>query len=342
MDNIAEKQVNSVENTAQKDSILTVRTAKQRITEALSLPKMDMILGSFWFTGDTCFFFAGTGIGKSIFAIQIANAITKGYKFIFDKLEVEVPPQKVIFIDFELNEMQFLKRYSSKEETKTVYDFSENLITCYPNKLYNGNVEQYTNQILEQVEKIIVDTNSKILIIDNLSAFNLASPETAKLAIEVMQKFKALKQKYDLSILVLTHTPKRDKYKPIEITDMAGSANLGNFIDSCFAIAPSCKGDKIRYLKQLKSRSDEKEFGEHNVITCEVMQENNFLQLKYITTEKEYNHLIVDKNEINDAKTQEVIDLYNSGMKTSRKIGEKIGMSHTKVSSIIKNQKNRK
>ena len=340
MNNTVEKQVKTVENTAQKDSILTVRTAKQRITEALSLPKMDMILGSFWFTGDTCFFFAGTGIGKSIFAIQIANAITKGYKFIFDKLEVEVLPQKVIFIDFELNEMQFLKRYSSKEETKTVYDFSDNLITCFPNKLYNGNVEQYTNQIVEQIEKIIVDTGAKILIIDNLSAFNLASPETAKLAIEVMQKFKSLKQKYDLSILVLTHTPKRDKYKPIEITDMAGSANLGNFIDSCFAIAPSCKGDKIRYIKQLKSRSDEKEFGEHNVITCEVVQKNNFLQLEYIATEKEYNHLIVDKNEISNAREQEVMELHTKG-KTARKIAKEIDMSHTKVSSIIKNNKSK-
>jgi RecA-family ATPase len=339
MNNEVNKQAKEVENTAQKDHVLTVRTAKQRITEALSLPKMDMILGSFWFTGDTCFFFAGTGIGKSIFAIQIANAITKGYKFIFDKLEVEVAPQKVIFIDFELNEMQFLKRYSSKEEVKTVYDFSDNLITCFPNKLYNGNIEQYANQVIEQIENIIISENAKILIIDNLTAFNLSAPETAKLAIEVMQKFKALKQKYDLSILVLTHTPKRDKYKPIEITDMAGSANLGNFIDSCFAIAPSAKGEKLRYIKQLKNRSDEKEFGEHNVITCEVVQENNFLQLKYITTEKEYNHLIVDKNEINDAKTQEVIDLYNSGEKAYRKIGEKVGMSHTKVGKILKNNK---
>jgi RecA-family ATPase len=69
--------------------------------------------------------------------------------------------------------------------------------------------ETYLNQSLEHT---VSDTDTKILIIDNLSYLR-SGTETAKDALPLMKHLKALKTKYNLSILVLAHTPKRDNKK---------------------------------------------------------------------------------------------------------------------------------
>lgn len=52
-----------------------------------------------------------------------------------------------------------------------------------------------------------------------------------------MKQLKTLKNKYDLSLLILAHTPKRDLSKQLTRNDLQGSKMLINFCDSCFAIA---------------------------------------------------------------------------------------------------------
>ena len=55
----------------------------------------------------------------------------------------------------------------------------------------------------------------------------------------------------------------------MQMNDLAGSAAIQNFVDSIFAINRSVMDVDYRYLIQLKSRSSEGAFHEHNVVTLQ-------------------------------------------------------------------------
>ena len=70
-----------------------------------------------------------------------------------------------------------------------------------------------------------------------------------------MKVLKNLKTAFDLSILVLAHTPKRYHMSPLTINDLHGSKMLSNFADNIFALGESRMGRDLRYLKHLKLRN---------------------------------------------------------------------------------------
>ncbi len=119
---------------------------------------------------------------------------------------------------------------------------------------------------------------------------------------------------------------------------MAGSAALNNFIDSCFAIGKSRKNKSLRYLKQLKSRSSEVIHDEDNVVECRLEKmDQGFLGIQKVGESSEYEHIIKHNNK-SDRK-DEVKKLAKAGL-SSRKIGEKLNMSHTQVQRMQKRRAN--
>jgi hypothetical protein len=61
---------------------------------------------------------------------------------------------------------------------------------------------------------------------------------------------QTLKNKHNLSILILAHTPKRNFTNPLSNNDLQGSKMLANFIDSSIAIGKSYLNEDLRYIKQ--------------------------------------------------------------------------------------------
>ena len=125
------------------------------------------------------------------------------------------------------------------------------------NTRINGEHPIYLRVIKDRKSRYIPikEHNAKILIIDNLTYLKTQATETAKEALPLMKLLKELKGKYDLSILALAHTPKRNLSNPISKNDLAGSKHLANFTDSIFAIGESSKDKSLRYLKQIKARA---------------------------------------------------------------------------------------
>jgi hypothetical protein len=78
-----------------------------------------MLFGEFWFEGELCMLFADTNVGKSILAVQAADAISKGEAP--KGITVEVPAQKVVYFDFELTSKQFEARFAEKVEGEEHY-----------------------------------------------------------------------------------------------------------------------------------------------------------------------------------------------------------------------------
>jgi len=129
-----------------------------------------------------------------------------------------------------------------------------------------------------------------------------------------MRHLKALTRKYELSILAIAHTPKRDLSKPITRNDLQGSKMLINFCDSSFSIGESSHDTNIRYLKQIKVRNTEFIYDAENVITCQIGKPGNFLMFELLSfgTEREHLRQLSDKDR--ESRISEAIELKKEGL----------------------------
>ncbi len=331
--NDVRKNLSLAQKEQQNQSLFTVKTANDWIEEAKQNPIPNMLFSEFWFENEVCILFADTNLGKSILAVQIANSISKGSAIKGFKLSANA--QKVAYLDFELSAKQFEARYS--DNFANHYTFSDNFARAN----INPNTDIPTNTsfddfLYESIERIIIEVDVKILIIDNITYLR-SDMEKAKDALPLMKHLQKLKNRYNLSILVLAHTPKRDMSKPITINDIQGSKMLINFTDSAFAIGRSYKDSSIRYIKQIKQRNTEELYGYDNVVLCQINKDTNFLCFDFLDFAEEREHLRVNyTNEISELET-EIIELAtNKPQMSIRAMAKQLTTNHTKVRRVLK------
>ena len=108
-----------------------------------------------------------------------------------------------------------------------------------------------------------------------------------------MKELKYFKNKYNLSLLILAHTPKRDLSKPITRKDLQGSKMLINFCDSSFALGESSADKGVPYIKMIKARNTEIIYDSENVCVCNINKPSNFLQFEFLNFGSEIQHLKV-------------------------------------------------
>lgn len=273
-------------NNTPTEDLLIVRPANQWMEEASRRPIPRMLFSEFWHQGELCILFADTNLGKSILAVQIADAISRGVAISGFKLDA--PKQKVLYFDFEMSDKQFEKRYSINYRQHYAFDDNFLRIEINPNCT---DFERFETALFSSIERAIATHNAKVLIIDNLTYLKTQATETAKEALPLMKSLKELKMKHNLSILVVAHTPKRSLANPLTVNDLAGSKHLANFIDSLFAIGLSYQDKTLRYLIQLKARATELLYNDRNIMLCRIAQPHNFLAFEFMEYGNEREHL---------------------------------------------------
>jgi hypothetical protein len=335
-----DNKLNSAENHSKKNDqdlyakgLLLVKPASCWIDEAKSRPIPKMLFSEFWHEGELCILFADTNVGKSILAVQIGNSIAIAEPI--DSFKLEAAKQKVLYFDFEMSDKQFENRYSI--EYSDHYHFDENFLrveinpdAAIPNSL---DFEQY---LFHSFERAIIETGAKVLVIDNITYLKTET-ERAKDALPLMKHLNALKKKYGLSILALAHTPKRDRSRPLTPNDVQGSKMLMNFCDSSFAIGASAKDGNLRYLKQIKQRTDRGVYEGDNVCVCSIEKPHNFLQFQFneFATEREHlRHMTEEEIAVMNAS---VIEMHKKGF-SYREIAKEFGISHTTARRIVGRQ----
>jgi hypothetical protein len=310
--------------------LFTVKSANLWIEQAKTRPIPRMLFSEFWFEGEICILFADTNLGKSILAVQIGNSISKGEPIRGFKLEI--PKQPILYLDFELSDKQFEIRYSLKFEEH--YNFDNNFIRVEINPDATiPEAQTFEDYLNYSLERSIVETGAKVLIIDNLTYLKNEN-EKAKDALPLMKHLKALKSKYGLSILALAHTPKRDLSKPITRNDLQGSKMLINFCDSSFSIGESHSDKNLRYLKQIKQRNTEQIYDAENVCICQIDKPVNFLMFEFVNFGKEWEHLKQHTEKDKEKLNEKVSELNQQG-RTLRQIGKELGISHQKAKRIL-------
>lgn len=314
--------------------LLTIKPANQVIEEAKNKPRASKLFGQLWYEHDVCILFSDSGLGKTILAYQIANAISSGNNAI-DELINEAQPQKVLYFDFELSDQQFEERFKD-ELSGTHYTFSENLLRVEINADADSDEENedFEHRMKQDIIACIEQTNAKVVIIDNITFMN-ADNEKARNAIPLMRWIKNMGRKYNLSVLVVAHTPKRNPSNPITKNDLAGSRNLYNFCDGCFAIGESSKGSSIRYIKELKQRHTKHQYESDNVIVCEITKPNNFTQFSFVGYGYESEHLRQLTNNDRGNMVESVKELSAKG-KSQREIAKELGISPGTVNKYLK------
>lgn len=303
-----------------KVGMMNIKTANRTILEASLQPTPRALWDCFWYEGELSCLFADSNVGKSILAVQIADRIAR--------------TDNVLYLDFELSEKQFQLRYTNGHGN--LYTFPEKLyrVSLDCNSLLDANFEE---AIIGSIEQMAQQTACRIFIVDNLT-YLCCAMEKGDAAGRLMIHLNNLKKRYELSILVLAHTPKRSLDCPITSNDLAGSKRLYNFFDSVFAIGKSAQDGGLRYVKQLKVRYGTFSHDADNVIVYEIDKVDAFLQFVFrgYSTEKEHLKQLGD-NESSQRDCQ-ILQLSQSG-KSVREIASQVNCGKSTVSRIIQRSK---
>lgn len=301
--------------------MLTLKSANQTIEDASKRPDPEQLYLELWYEGEVCCLFADSNLGKSIFAVQMADEIALKHK--------------VIYVDCELSDKQFQLRYCNPE-TNERHIFPDNLVRAEVNPYAIG-AENYEDAIIRDIEAAAEKTSTKVIIIDNLTYLCNSSDKSVDAGI-FMMKLMALKKKKDLSLLIIAHTPKRDLSSPITQNHLAGSKKLYNFFDSVFAIGMSAKDRNLRYVKQVKVRAGAFRYDAGNVLVYEIEKTNGFLRFNFREFATEEEHLRHRETpEVNDNEAR-ILELSKQGL-SCRKIADQVGLSKSMVNNIINKHK---
>lgn len=308
----------------QAASAFAVKRASEWIDEAKNQAIPNKLFEEFWYESELCFLFADTNAGKSILAVQIAERIAAG------KSEAEA--QKVLYFDFELSAKQFERRYSDNYTNH--FEFNENFfrVEVDINALLPERFKDESEWLDYSFNLALAESEARIIIVDNIT-YMRNELEKSHIASGMMKMLKNLKTKFDLSILALGHTPKRDLTKAISRNDLGGSKMLINFADSCFAIGESFKDKNIRYLKQIKQRNGEQKYDTENVFVTQIAKDFNFLEFQPLGFSQEKDHLktLSDKEKAELPEQIKVLSYL-----PQREIAKRLGISVGTVNKHLK------
>ena len=174
------------------NQLFTVHSAGKWMEQSNAKPIPKMLFGQFWYEGELCILFADSNLGKSILAVQIGNSISRNEPV--KPFKLEAWPQQILYFDFELADKQFEARYSV--DFASHYRFSGGFLRAEldPSADIPPGFINFDAFLHHQLEELIINSDSKILIIDNLTYLR-SETERAKDALPLMKHLKSLKTK---------------------------------------------------------------------------------------------------------------------------------------------------
>ena len=311
------------EKTRIDNPFFKARTAKTRLEDSILMERPKRLFDCFVIEGEITVFAAPTNVGKSVLALQIADAISQGRSD--NGFESELTKgENVVYVDLENTDCQFAGRYSG-------HRFSDKLKIL---EMPMG-VEYTMEQLLAHLKDFIREEGCKVLVFDNISF--MGNMQSANEAMKTIKALRKLRDELGITILVVAHTNKKDN-KPMTINDLAGSAKVGNLIDAAFALGRVVGDTGLRYIKQLKARSGEKIY-EDPVMVVEMVKEGG-LHFEYRDTDIEQSLLKKPKEDDEEMVYHQVWHLHKQGL-SCRKIESELGISKSKVNNIVNAMKKR-
>lgn len=274
-----------------------------------SLPPLVLLYPNIVLEGDLCIIFGQSGIGKTIFAMQVAREIaTKG--------------KRVLYADFEMTLRQLCLRYESAN---------------FPPTFFRAEMDKdnLVDDVLRGIEQAAVANLAEVVFIDNITALS-QSLDKGTDAGALMASLNVLKKKYNWTLVVLNHVPKMySGTVPLSLSAIQGSAKLNQLIDDAVGLAQSQKDKSLVYVKQCKWRNSEVVLDADNVALYERGKnaEGNMC-FTFRGYDTEIVHLSTESTNERDELRQRVKELSAHGMR-QQDIVKECGITQSKVSRLL-------
>lgn len=296
-------------------SFIRVERFDNYVKEGLKMEEPQELISHVIVEHETTILFGDTGLGKSTLSMQMAIEIAKTGK-------------KVLYVNFELSQQQFSKKYPGIEIPKTLY-----VANIDYTRMHDVTDQSF---ILAEIEKLALEYETNVIIIDNLTNLCINSKEGGE-AGNVMLRLISLRMTHDWTMLILAHVPKRKAGDPLSINDLAGSKILSNLADNVVGLNKSKLGKEKRYLIQLKYRSMPIELDYKNVQELTLMMSEGYLHFEYGGYDEERVHLPRSRDEKAELEADIVKELKEPNGLSYRDIADKLGTSLGTVQRTAKN-----
>ena len=287
-----------------------VDTMNTCLEKAKALPELVSLYDNIVLEGDLCIIFGQSGIGKTIFAMQIARDIADKGK-------------RVLYVDCEMTLRQLAIRYRTAN---------------FPRTFFRAEMDKDNpiDDVLKGIEEVAVRNTVDVVFIDNITALGQSLDKSSD-AGTLMASLNALKKRYDWTLIVLNHIPKMFSGNvPLSLSAMQGSAKINQLADDIIGLAQSSKDPNIVYIKQCKWRNGELTLDAAHVALYERRKDENGNQVFIPNgSGSENEHLSIES--VNDRETMKarVIELSAKGM-TQMAIAQQLSISQPKVSRLLK------
>ncbi len=242
--------------------------------------------------------------GKTILAENLAFAIVSG-KNKFLGVPIELPKSKVLYISMEEDvNMRFTQRGNnqirgySREEKKLI---KKNLY--YSDEDFLRSIKD--NKHWELLNNEIKKYQSNIIFVDSTNRFNVDIQDRLE-ANEMMQRFRALAEKYNCAIVLIHHTIKSQQDKAMTLEHMSGSSALSR--DADFFIGVNRLSIGIRYIKFIDSRYYP------TLDKCKVIEIQNNSLIDLVEESYEYELLKLTDGRVNNDNTEMVFEFINESV----------------------------
>ena len=311
MDDIVSRSFNNLLNAEPVDGGgFHVEAMNKCIEDAHLLPPLVSLYPDIVLEGDLSIIFGQSGIGKTIFAMQIARYIAEHDK-------------RVLYVDCDMTPRQLGNRYETA-------NFPTSFLRAEMDR------EHPAEDVLKGIEEVAVANHVNVVFIDNITALGQSLDRSAD-AGTLMASLNSLKKKYNWTMVVLNHVPKMySGNQPLSLSAMQGSAKINQLIDDAIGIAQSSIDSNLVYIKQCKWRNGELTMGADHVAVYERCKDENG-NLGFVSrgfgTEQE--HLSIESGNDRDEIKARVRELSAKGM-TQTTIAEQLNISQSKVSRLLK------
>ena len=217
----------------------------------LPIPIVDSLL----YEKDILGIAGSTNVGQSVFSLQLSTCIAMGVPF----MTFNIPkPKRVMHVQFELKDEGFARLIKVTSQTLLeqcpveAHRFEENCVF-----LSSGQRDLFTDKY-DAIEANLRHTAVDVLVIDNLNTSVGVDVSKNEMAMEVLRKLINLKQKYNLSIIMVSHHKKIDVPAPIDISQMLGGSAYTNSLDFICQLANTKRAEGIKVMKITKVRAHSK------------------------------------------------------------------------------------
>lgn len=332
----------------QTKSFITIDSFHNYIEEGKMMEAPKELISHILVEHETTILFGDTGLGKSTLAMQIAcevaeqtcevaeqnckvaeetcEAIAKTNNSFGSACQAS-KKKRVLYVNFELSQQQWAKRFQNK---------------AVPDNLFIANIDyslmhDVTDQshILDEIQRIAVENEIEVVIIDNLTNLCINSKEGGE-AGNIMLQLISLRLTHNWTMLILAHVPKRKPCDPLSLNDLAGSKILSNLADNVIGLNKSKKDKSARYIIQLKYRSFPIELDYKNVQELRLTMSDDWLHFEYGDYDEERTHLPRSRDEKAELERDIVKELKEPNGLSYRAIAEKLDTSLGNVQRIAK------